>query len=59
MNQSDGLKVKLPVSVMMSILTKPAKGEEWTRNAAREYAHREIKKLFPEMGTWEQQGVSK
>lgn len=45
--------VELPIHIMMVILTKPAKCEEWMRNAAREYAHREIKKHFPEKGEWE------
>lgn len=44
------MKVELPIHIMMVILTKPANGDQWMRNAAREYAHREIKKNFPEKG---------
>jgi hypothetical protein len=46
------MNVELPVFILMYILTKPVKGEEWMRNAAREYAHREIKQLFPQEGDW-------
>lgn len=54
-NDATGLTVKLPVHIMMALLDQPRLGEQWKRQAAREYAHREVKKLFPQNGSWETQ----
>lgn len=54
-NDATGLTVKLPVHIMMALLDQPGLGEQWKRQAAREYAHREVKKLFPQTGQWEKQ----
>lgn len=49
-NDATGLTVELPVHIMMALLDQPGLGEQWKRQAAREYAHREVKKLLPQTG---------
>jgi hypothetical protein len=50
------MNVSIPVHVMMVLMGQLPQNDRWMKQAAREYCHREIKKLFPEAGPWVSKG---